>query len=279
MKAEPIGVSNLSKVFYTSEGHSQVAIEQLNFNVSSGETIAIVGRTGCGKSTFLNLLVGLDTPTEGRIDIGGKTPYGDFNDMRGKMAVVFQQDRLLPWRSAIDNVTLGLETLGIGRREQLEIAKYWLRRLGLGSHLNNFPHQLSGGMRQRVAIARAFAIRPAILVADEAFGHLDEATAKLLRAVFSELIREEGNTGVVVTHQLEEAIEIGDRVIVFAKPARVRADFSTRSISSAESHELRQELQRLLNEDIEAEHGSNAVNKNTRAEKLAASGTLRPLEG
>jgi NitT/TauT family transport system ATP-binding protein len=259
MKAEPIHVTNLSKVFYTADGRSQVAIEQLTFNVSAGETIAIVGRTGCGKSTFLNLLVGLDSPTEGRIDIGGKTPYGDFKDMRKKMAVVFQQDRLLPWRSAMDNVTLGLETLGIGRRERLEAAKYWLQRLGLGSYLNNFPHQLSGGMRQRVAIARAFAICPSILVADEAFGHLDEATAKLLRVVFSELIHEEGNTGVVVTHQLEEAIEIGDRVIVFAKPARVRADFATGSISSAESHELRIELQRMLNEDIETEHDPKAV--------------------
>src|SRR5262249_4209417 len=151
MKAEEIRVEGLEKRFHSANGKDFVAIERLDFQVKAGETVAIVGRTGCGKSTFLNILIGLETPSSGRVLVGATTPYGDFDRLRGKMATVFQQDRLMPWRSALDNVTLGLEILGRPRDEQVRRAEHWLERLGLGGHMHAYPHELSGGMRQRVA--------------------------------------------------------------------------------------------------------------------------------
>jgi NitT/TauT family transport system ATP-binding protein len=172
--AGPIEVTGLRKVFHqTGTGEAVVAIERLDFVVQQGEMVAIVGQTGCGKSTFLNIVIGLDRPTDGRVAVGGRAPYDDFDHFRGVLAAVFQQDRLLPWRTAVDNVRLPLELLGRDPGEQLARARAWLDRLGLGRFERAYPHELSGGMRQRVALARAFAVEPALLLADEAFGHLD----------------------------------------------------------------------------------------------------------
>jgi NitT/TauT family transport system ATP-binding protein len=245
--AEAIEVSGLRKTFHQAgTGAAVLAIERLDFVIRRGEMVAIVGQTGCGKSTFLNLLIGLDRPSAGRIAIDGKTPYDDFASFRGRLAAVFQQDRLLPWRSAVDNVRLPLELLGYERGEQLERARTWLERLGLERFAGAYPHELSGGMRQRVALARAFALQPGLLLADEAFGHLDEVTSAALRQTFVEIARREGNTAVLVTHQLEEAIEMGDRILVFAKPARLLADISLRRWPSAELPGLRAMIQRML---------------------------------
>ena len=137
---------------------------------------------------------------------------------------MFQQDRLLPWRSALDNAKLPLELIGLPEDEQRERALTWLNRLGLGSFTNAYPHELSGGMRQRVAIARAFSVQPDIMLADEAFGHLDEVTAAELRETFLALARECGSTAILITHQLEEAISVGDRIVVFGKSAKLLAD-------------------------------------------------------
>ena len=151
-------------------GTAVVAIERLDFAIKRGEIVAVVGKTGCGKSTFFNILTGLEDPSNGRIEIGGKTPYGaDFDSFRGRIGIIFQQDRLLPWRSLIDNVTLGLEIMNVGPDEQKKRAEVWLERLGLSSFLQAFPNELSGGMRQRAALARAFALNPEIMLADEAF--------------------------------------------------------------------------------------------------------------
>jgi NitT/TauT family transport system ATP-binding protein len=245
--ASGIVVEGLRKVFHqTGTGQPVVAITRLDFEIARGEMVAIVGLTGCGKSTFLNLLIGLDRPTEGRITIDGKTPYGHFEHFRGKLATVFQQDRLLPWRTALDNARLGLELLDYDPREQVARATTWLTRVGLGGFLGAYPHELSGGMRQRVALARAFAIEPELLVADEAFGHLDEVTAAALRKSFLALARTEGKTTILVTHQLEEAIEMGDRVLVFAKPARLLADMRLGASSPGELPRLRSAIQRLI---------------------------------
>jgi NitT/TauT family transport system ATP-binding protein len=242
-----IVVERVRKVFHqTGTGGAVVAIDRLDFRISRGEMVAIVGQTGCGKSTFLNLLIGLDRPSEGRIAIDGRMPYDDFHHFRGHLAAVFQQDRLLPWRTALDNVRLGLELLGYGPAEQAERARRWLDRLGLGPFVGAFPHELSGGMRQRVALARAFAIQPGLLLADEAFGHLDEVTAASLRQTFVELARKEGNTAVLVTHQLEEAIELGDRILVFGKPARLLADIHLERWPPGELPRLRTVIQRMI---------------------------------
>jgi NitT/TauT family transport system ATP-binding protein len=248
--AGAIEVRGLRKVFQQSgTGELVVAIEALDFDVAEGERVAIVGQTGCGKSTFLNLLIGLDRPTAGRIVVGGRTPYEDFDHFRGALAAVFQQDRLLPWRTALDNVRLPLELLGRDATEQVTRARAWLARLGLERFAGAYPHELSGGMRQRVALARAFVIEPSLLLADEAFGHLDEVTAAALRQTFVELARTEGNTAILVTHQLEEAIEIGGRILVFGRPGRLLADIDLRGCAPGSLVGLRADIQRMLHDN------------------------------
>jgi len=243
----PIEVRALRKVFrQTTTGQEVVAIDRLDMTIAPREVVAIVGQTGCGKSTFFDLMIGLEAPTQGSIRIGDKTPHGDFDHFRGRIATVFQQDRLLPWRSALDNAKLPLELIGMPEAEQRSRALAWLKRLGLGSFVNAYPHELSGGMRQRVAIARAFVVQPDILLADEAFGHLDEVTAAELRETFLALARECGSTAILITHQLEEAISVGDRVVVFGKSAILLADIHVARWPKSKYALLREAIQSTL---------------------------------
>jgi NitT/TauT family transport system ATP-binding protein len=243
----PIAVRKLRKVFrQATTGQNVVAIDRLDLEIAPREVVAIVGQTGCGKSTFFDLMIGLEQPSEGAIMIGDKSPAGDFDYFRGRIATVFQQDRLLPWRSALDNARLPLELMGLPEDVQKERALTWLKRLGLGSFTNAYPHELSGGMRQRVAIARAFVVQPDILLADEAFGHLDEVTAAELRATFLALARECGSTAVLITHQLEEAIEVGDRIVVLGKSAKLLADIHVKQWPKAKYGVLRAAIQATL---------------------------------
>jgi NitT/TauT family transport system ATP-binding protein len=248
--APPIEVSHLSKSFRTASGHEVLAIADLDLRIDSREVVAIVGQTGCGKSTFFDLMIGLERPTAGSITIGGKTPYDDFEHFRGQIATVFQQDRLLPWRSAIDNVCLPLELLGLSEKERHDRALAWLVRFGLEAAANRYPHELSGGMRQRIAIARSFVVQPSILLADEAFGHLDEVTATELRETFVALARELESTAILITHQLEEAIAVGDRILVFGKSARLLHDVRAEHWPAADHGLLREAIQVTLQTDV-----------------------------
>src|SRR5712692_10289412 len=213
---------DVNKVFHRANGRGDlVAVDKLSFEVAPGEIVAVLGKTGCGKSTMFNLVAGLIEPTAGEVAVSGHNPFRDFEFFRGKVGIVFQNDRLMPWRTALDNVMLGLQILDAEPKRAQAVARRWLERLGLKGHENDYPHALSGGMRQRVSIARAFAVEPELLLCDEPFSSLDEMTARDLRAEFVRLVRQNGKTAVFITHQISEAMEIGDRVLVCHRPARI----------------------------------------------------------
>jgi NitT/TauT family transport system ATP-binding protein len=221
--AEPvIRFEDVSKTFQRPDGRGEfTAVDKLSFEIGKGEIVAVLGKTGCGKSTMFNIVAGLIEPTSGQARVIGHDPFTEFDFFRGKVGIVFQGDRLMPWRSALDNVLLGLQILDCEPKQAEDTARAWLTRLGLAGHENDYPHALSGGMRQRVSIARAFAVDPEILLCDEPFSALDEMTARDLRAEFVRLVRQNHKTAIFITHQLNEAMEIGDRVLVFQRPARI----------------------------------------------------------
>jgi NitT/TauT family transport system ATP-binding protein len=235
-----IRFDNVSKTFPTPDGKGEfTAVDKLSFQIARGEIVAVLGKTGCGKSTMFNIVAGLTAPSSGEARIVGHDPFREFDFFRGKIGIVFQNDRLMPWRSALDNVLLGLQILNKKPKDALETARGWLARLGLSGHENDYPHALSGGMRQRVSIARAFAVNPDILLCDEPFSALDEMTARDLRAEFVKLVRQNNKTAVFITHQINEAMEIGDRVMVFHRPARIAYEGSP---GEAKTPEARQKM-------------------------------------
>lgn len=238
--AEPaIHLGKVTKVFGKEGTESAYrAVDGINLDVKRGQMLAILGKTGCGKSTIFNMIAGLTEPTSGTVRVSGKNPFADFNEFRGKMAIVFQSDRLLPWRTAIQNVELGLEMLDAPPADRKDTARQWLIKLGLGGHEDDFPHALSGGMRQRVSIARAFATNADILLCDEPFSALDESTAGKLRAEFVRLVKENGKTAVFITHSISEALEIGDRIVVLKRPAVIAYDVSFDTATNAEERTL-----------------------------------------
>jgi NitT/TauT family transport system ATP-binding protein len=234
-----IHLGDVSKVFgKAGSASSYRAVDGLNLDVRPGQMLALLGKTGCGKSTIFNMIAGLTEPTSGTVRVSGRDPFADFDSFRGKMAIVFQSDRLLPWRTAIQNVELGLEMLDVPLAARREKAQLWLTKLGLAGHENDYPHALSGGMRQRVSIARAFATNANILLCDEPFSALDESTAGRLRAEFVKLVKENGKTAVFITHSISEALEIGDRIVVLKRPAMIAYDVSFDAATNAQEREL-----------------------------------------
>jgi NitT/TauT family transport system ATP-binding protein len=226
---------------FSNAGRTVLAIDELTFKVGRGEYVCILGRSGCGKSTMASLLLGLDRPTAGRISVLGVDPVRDFSQLRSRLASVFQSDRLLPWRTAIENVRLPLEILGLEKEGVRVSPAEWLSRLGLQGFEHSYPRQLSGGMRQRVALARALVADPDIVIADEAFAHLDEVTGGRLRQDFHRLTKRSGKTVVHITHSIDEAIGLGDRILVVGKPGHVVAnltDFVTRDRDELRAHIL-----------------------------------------
>jgi NitT/TauT family transport system ATP-binding protein len=243
-----IALDHVSKAFRRQNGREEfLAVDRLSFTIKRGEIVAVLGQTGCGKSTVFNLIAGLIEPSSGTIRVLGHNAFREFDFFRGKIGIVFQGDRLMPWRTAIDNVLLGLEILNTDPRSANETARSWLSRLGLSGHENDYPHALSGGMRQRVSIARAFAIDPEILLCDEPFSALDEKTAGDLRTEFSRLVRQNNKTAVFVTHSINEALQIGDRILVFHRPARIALEENLTGpeksgAGGAESESIRQRI-------------------------------------
>ena len=239
---------DVTKVFRRANGRGDLlAVDRLSFEVGKGEIVAVLGKTGCGKSTMFNLVAGLIEPSTGTVGVIGHDPFREFEFFRGKIGIIFQGDRLMPWRTALDNVLLGLDILDVDRSRSEEIARGWLARLGLSGHENDYPHALSGGMRQRVSIARAFAVEPEILLCDEPFSALDEMTARDLRDEFIRLVQQNRKTAVFVTHVINEAMEIGDRILVFHRPARIALELHRdRNANDAQRRAIHQQILDVL---------------------------------
>lgn len=197
---------------HVPEAPRYVAVADTSLEVKNGEFVALVGPTGCGKSTLLNVAAGLIAPTDGEVKIFDKPLRGLNRDA----AYMFQSDALLPWKSALDNVALGLLFRGESERNAKKIARDWLQRVGLAAHGERYPHQLSGGMKKRVALAQILALNPKILLMDEPFSALDIQTRELMENQLLALWAEDKKSVIFVTHDLEEAISLADRVVVLS---------------------------------------------------------------
>ncbi len=217
-------VENVGKIFPAQRGGQPTrALMPTSLSVGDNDFIAILGPSGCGKSTLLRIIGGLETASEGQIMLDGAPVSGPGAD-RG---FVFQSYTLFPWLTVVQNIAFGLREKGIGERERIDIARGWAERVGLASFVDHFPKQLSGGMQQRTAIARALANDPKILLLDEPFGALDNQTRALMQEMLLGIWERERKTVLFVTHDIEEAIFVGSRVVVMsARPGRIKADIA-----------------------------------------------------
>jgi NitT/TauT family transport system ATP-binding protein len=219
MKAKPIlVVDDVVKSFETSEGET-VAVDHMSLDVKPGEFMSVIGPSGCGKSTLFNMIGGLVPPTSGQILITDKRVSGPSPDI----GMVFQEDSTFPWRNVLDIVCFPLELRNVPKAERLERARHFISLVGLDGFEKRMPSELSGGMRQRVAIARTLASEPKLLLMDEPFAALDEQTRLLLGDKILEIQQELKQTIVLITHNLTEAVQLSDRILVMTyRPGRTK---------------------------------------------------------
>lgn len=200
------------------KGESYVAVDRATLSVDGGEFVSVVGPTGCGKSTLLNVAAGLLAPSGGSLKVFGE-PLSGLNRQAGYM---FQADALLPWKNALDNITLGLKFRGTAETEANELGRYWLNKVGLTHAADRYPHQLSGGMKKRVALAQTLIVDPKIVLMDEPFSALDVQTRQLMENELLALWQNDRKSVLFITHDLEEAIALSDRVIVLSAGPKTR---------------------------------------------------------
>jgi NitT/TauT family transport system ATP-binding protein len=247
--AAALVLENVTCAFAARGGEGRyIAVRDTSLGIAAGEFVSVVGPTGCGKSTLLNVAAGLLAPSSGRALVHG-VPLTGINARAGYM---FQSDALMPWRNTLDNVTAGLEFHGIARNDAVPKAREWLARVGLTGFEDRYPHQLSGGMRKRVALAQMLILNPEILLMDEPFSALDIQTRQLMENELLELWSADRKSVLFITHDLEEAISLSDRVIVLSAGPETRpiGEFAIDLVRPRDVAEIR--MQPRFNEIHEA---------------------------
>ncbi|HTH98543.1 MAG TPA: ABC transporter ATP-binding protein [Stellaceae bacterium] len=250
-----IELAGVNLAFVSGNGALVQTLKDFDLTIAPGEFVALVGPTGCGKSTTLNLITGLRRPNSGQVRVMGRPADG----IDPRIGFVFQADALFPWRTVIGNVSAGPRFRGMGKAQAFDAARAWIEKVGLKGFENHYPHQLSGGMRKRVALAQTFINEPEILLMDEPFSALDVQTRTFMQDELLNLWSANKASVVFVTHDLEEAVALADRVIVLtARPARVKAaytiDLERPRITTDIRYQPRfQELCRTIWEDLKDE--------------------------
>ncbi|MFD2184054.1 ABC transporter ATP-binding protein [Rhodoplanes azumiensis] len=228
-RRQALAFRHVSKQFGRADGASLEVLRDISFDVPAGSVVSILGPSGSGKSTLLNMAAGLLAPDQGRVLVLGHETTGKTTDAVdwSRLGYMFQDDRLLPWRSALANVGLALESGPIGRRAWRERAQAQLALVGLGDFASAYPHQLSGGMRSRVALARSLVTEPDILLMDEPFSRLDAQTRTTMHTELLRIHRERNMSIVFVTHDVEEAVILADHIVMFSpRPGRVHTELA-----------------------------------------------------
>lgn len=250
-----LSIENICVEFSAKNGRQLKAVDDVSLQVKEHEFVALIGPSGCGKSTILNAAAGLIPTLSGSIRINGKPSSGISNDI----GYISQMDSLLPWKSVLDNIALGLELRGVKKKERRERARELVEQMGLGGFEDSYPHELSGGMKKRVTIARVLAIDPKILFMDEPFGPLDAFTKEKLQDDILRIWQDSRQTIMYVTHDLSEAITLADRVVlVSARPARIKREYAIglprpRKVMDIKFDERFVELERMIWSDLRQE--------------------------
>jgi NitT/TauT family transport system ATP-binding protein len=255
--AQAVSLSNVDVAFRLAGGGVYRAVEQATLNVADGEFVAIVGPTGCGKSTLLNIAAGLIAPAAGNVAIYGAS----LSNLNRQAGYLFQADALFPWKTAIDNVAIGLEITGTHTGDAKARAQDWLTRVGLGGFADRYPHMLSGGQRKRVGLAQVLIRDPKILLMDEPFGPLDAQTRQIMGNLLLDLWSADRKAVLFVTHDLEEAIALSDRVVIMSAgpAARIIGNWKVslprpRDISEIKLdpafHELHRDIWQKLKDEV-----------------------------
>jgi NitT/TauT family transport system ATP-binding protein len=256
-EASAISLADADVTFRLARGDLYRAVERASLQVADGEFVAIVGPTGCGKSTLLNVAAGLIAPSSGSVEIFG----APLTALNRKAGYLFQADALFPWKTALDNVAIGLETAGTPPAEAKRRAREWLTRVGLGSFGDRYPHMLSGGQRKRVGLAQVLIRDPKILLMDEPFGPLDAQTRQIMGNLLLDLWSTDRKAVLFVTHDLEEAIALSDRVVIMSAgpAARIIGDWRVtlprpRDIAEVKLdpafHKLHREIWQMLKAEV-----------------------------
>ena len=248
-------LNDVTVSFQSPDGSRMTALRDMSLSVEQGELVALVGPSGCGKSTALNVLAGQVRPVSGQVRMAGEPVKG----VSPSVGYISQADTLLPWRTVLDNVALAMELRGVEKRERREAARGLMARMGLSGFEDNYPRELSGGMKKRAAIARVLAVDPAILMMDEPFGPLDALTKEKLQDEILALWESTGCTILYVTHDLTEAITLADRVVLMsARPGRVVREYPIdlprpRRVMDVKFSPRFVELERAIWQDLQGE--------------------------